>query len=214
MRQILAAVCLTILLSTGIAVAGETARVDAADTVGIRVSTEIDPADPRWVRCTIDWLGASDDARVSVLGPADVVSADVPAQHTGGAESWSSEPLRVVEGDHHELLLSLRRDAVGRPLAVIAERSEGDVVLQASVDLVFDGSHTRASQQASVRVTHQRLDDRRGVILAEHLAPKLAPKATIDVSDNNDYPIQDGPTDCSSGSVVSQSACRAQPLAA
>jgi len=180
----------------------ETAEIDAAEFIGIRVATEIDATDPLWVRCTIEWLRSSEDARVSILGPAMVAAAALPQSHADRTDSWTSTSLQVVAGEHHELLLALSPSAVGRSVMVIAERADGDVVLQAAVDLTFDGASTAASPQANVRVTHERLDDGRGFITADHLGPKIATKATINVSDSNNYPIPDGPTDCSNASQI------------
>ena len=75
MRNVTCLVCLTILASAAWAVSDETTTIDAASTVGIAVTSEIDPVDPSWVRCTIDWLRPSDVAAVSVHGPASVVAA-------------------------------------------------------------------------------------------------------------------------------------------
>jgi len=202
MRHVTSLVCLMILTSAAGVMSEETAEIDAAGFIGIRVEAEVDATDPLWVRCTIEWLRASEDARVSILGPATVAAAAIPQSHDDGTESWSSAPLQVAAGESHELLLALSPTAIGRSVVVIAERADGDVVLQAAVNLSFDGASTLASPQGNVRVIHERLDDGRGVITADHLGPKIATKATINVSDINDYQIPDGPTDCSAPSQI------------
>ncbi len=202
MRHVTSLVCLMILASAAGAMSEETAEIDASEFIGIRVAAEIDATDPLWVRCTIEWLRASDDARISILGPATVAAAAIPKSFIDGTESWSSAPLQVAAGENHELLLVLNPNAIGRSVVIIAERADGDVVLQAAVNLTFDGASTLASPQGNVRVIHERLDDGRGVITADHLGPKIATKATINVSDSNNHQIPDGPTDCSSPSQI------------
>ena len=202
MRHVTSLVFLMILASAAGVMSEETAEIDAAEFIGIRLAAEIDATDPLWVRCTIEWLRSSEDARVSILGPAMVAAAAIPQSHVVGTDSWSSAPLEVVAGETHELLLALSPNAVGRSVVVIAERADGDVVLQGAVNLTFDGASTLASPQANVRVIHERLDDGRGVITADHLGPKIATKAAINVSDINNHQIPDGPTDCSGPSQI------------
>ena len=78
MRKVTGLACLMILVSAAWLAADETAVIDSASVTGVRITTEIDPVDPAWVRCTIDWIHPTDVARVRVHGPAEVVSTTLP----------------------------------------------------------------------------------------------------------------------------------------
>jgi len=202
MRHPICLILLTVLAIAFVATAEETAEIDAASVVGIRAAAEIDPVDPSWVRCTIDWLRPSTEARIIVVGPASVVTATATASNTTTDDRWSSVAFGVEAGDRSELLLELARTSDARPVLVLVERTEGDVVLQAGMTLAFDGTSTEASAQTNFRVRDEQLDDGRGAVLVEHLGPAIPTKAQVFAENGTNQSIPDGPTDCSSGSAV------------
>ena len=201
MRKVTGLACLMILMGAAWLVADETAIIDSASVTGVRITAEIDPVDPAWVRCTIDWIHPTDVARVRVLGPAEVVSTTLPGSAAQSAEGWASEPFGVVAGDRNELLLALA-PSVGRPALIVAEREDGSIVFQAGVSLEFDGATTEASPQVNFRVRNEVFDNGRGAVLVEHLGPKTATKAQVFIEDGTNHIIPDGPTDCGSGSTI------------
>jgi subtilisin-like proprotein convertase family protein len=180
----------------------ETARVDAASAVGIRISPEIDPVDPSRVRCTVDWLSPSEEATISVLGPASVTATTLPESGAETGSRWSSDVVRVDAGDRSELLLELAPNSAAQPVMVLVERRDGSVILQAGVSLAFDGATTEASAQTSFRVRHEALEAGQGAVIVEHLGPPSSTKAQIFAEDSTNHSIDDGPTDCSPGSTV------------
>jgi len=202
MRYVSGFACLMMLMGAAWSVADETAVIDPASVTGVRIAAEIDPVDPAWVRCTIDWIHPTDVARVRVQGPAEVVSTTLPGSAAESAKGWVSAPFGVVAGDRNELLLALAPSVGGRPALIVAEREDGSVVFQAGVTLEFDGATTEASPQINFRVRHEVLDNGNGAILVEHLGPKTATKAQVFIEDGTNHIIPDGPTDCGSGSTI------------
>jgi len=202
MRFLTGLTCLMILMGAAWSVADETAVIDPASVTGVRITAEIDPVDPAWVRCTIDWIHPTDVARVRVRGPAEVVSTTLPGSAADSTEGWASEPFEVIAGERSELLLILETSDKGRPALIVAEREDGSVIFQAGVSLEFDGATTEASPQVNFRVRNEVLDSGRGAVLVEHLGPKTATKAQVFIEDGTNRAIPDGPTDCSSGSTI------------
>ncbi len=145
MRHVTSLVCLMILASAAGVMSEETAEIDAASALGIRISSEIDPIDPSWVRCTVDWLRPSDEATVSILGPASVVATSLTESGAQPGSRWSSDVFRVDAGHRSELLLELAPNNAAQPVMVLVERLDGSVIFQAGMSLDFDGA-TRHNQ--------------------------------------------------------------------
>ncbi|HSN56795.1 MAG TPA: hypothetical protein VLT32_19150 [Candidatus Sulfomarinibacteraceae bacterium] len=191
---------LTVILPAISAAAQPTAVVDGAKTAGVSLVATIDAADPSLVRCAVNWLAPSDRARVSVMGSASVVAASGAAFEASSADSWESAVAPVAAGDRTELLVALHDS--GTPVVVIAERAQGNLRFQAAVTLERTPGRTRISAPTTIRVRHERLPSGGGSIVAEQISPKIAIAAEVFVDDPTDYPIPDGPTDCSSGSTI------------
>lgn len=202
MRHVTGFACLLILVGATSLMADETAVIDPASITGVRMTAEVDPVDPAWVRCTIDWIHPTDVARVRVHGPAEVASTTLPGSAAENPEGWASQPFRVVAGDRTELLLALAPSVDGRPALLVAERENGSVILQAGLSLKFNGATTEASPQVDFRVRNEVLDNGNGGVLIEHLGPKTATKALVFVEDANNRSILDGPTDCGTTSQI------------
>ncbi len=202
MRHSICLLVLTVLASASGVMSEEATEIDAASVVGIRAVAEVDPIDPSWVRCTVDWLRPSTDAKISVLGPASIVSTTLTASDVATDGRWSSAEFRVEAGDRSELLLELAAGSIDRPVLVLVERKDGDVVFQAGMSLAFDGAATETSTQTNFRVRDEELEDGRGAVLVEHLGPAIPTKAQVFAESGTNRSIDDGPTDCSSGSTV------------
>jgi len=194
--------CLTVIAFATPASAGETSSVNGEDAVGIRVSTEIDPVDPTWVRCTIDWLRPSDNVTISVHGPATVAAATVAGSLPDDSGRWTSVTFPTEGGDRSELFLTLSPNLSSQPVMVAAKRMDGSVSFQAGVSLEFDGVTTAVSSQNNFRVRHEPSYEGHGAVIVENLGPKNTPKAQILAEDPTNRPIPDGPTDCGSGSTI------------
>ena len=129
MRKFSVVLCLAILaVSTGPA-AAETTVIDPAAATGIRVEVEIDPIDPAWARCAVEWLRATDEAQIRVVGPASVSAGGVPATPVTDSEGWASGLFAVSAGARHELILHI---GDSQPVVVLAERAEAEATLLAS----------------------------------------------------------------------------------
>ena len=202
MRHVTGFACLLILVVATSLMADATAVIDPASITGVRITAEVDPVDPAWVRCAIDWIQPNDAARVRVHGPVEVASTTLPESASENEEGWASQPFRVDAGERTELLLALTPSVDGRPALLVAEREDGSVVYQAGVSLDFNGATTEASPQVDFRVRNEVLDNGNGGVLIEHLGPKTATKALVFVEDANNRNILDGPTDCSPTSQI------------
>ncbi len=192
MRQATCLVCLMILATATGVMAEETTIIDAASVVGIRVSSEIDPVDPSWVRCTIDWLQPSEEATVSVLGPASVVATTLPVSSVDSGR-WSSDGFPVAPGDRSELLLELAPNDAAQPVMVVVERKGNSVIYQAGVSLAYDGAATKVSAQTSFRVLHEESENGDGAVFIEHLGPKSADQGA-DLRRRRNQPLDPGRT--------------------
>jgi subtilisin-like proprotein convertase family protein len=202
MRRLCLVTGLVLLAGAVWLTADETAVVDPAAAVGIRLDVEIDPLDPTLARVAVDWLRPSAEARVRVVGDVEVVSSTFPGGDRSTASEWESAPLAVADGDGGGLLLAIRPGAAGRPLAVLAERTDGEVVFQTTVTLGFDGVTTRTMSRTDVRIRRLEHEGGGGLVTIEKLSSTPAPKGVVDASDATNRPIADGPTDCSSASIV------------
>jgi subtilisin-like proprotein convertase family protein len=198
MRHTFVLVCLSIIAAAPV-VADTTAVVDGTVTAGVAVTADVDAVNPSLVHFTTRWLAPSDRARVSVIGPAVVVSSSIAAD-TDGPQGWMSKLVPVAAGDHTDVVLEVI--AEDEPVVVLAERAQGDLTFQAVASVTRSGGRTRISSPSMIQVRHERLPSGGGVITAESIGPKLAIAAEVFADDNTDYPIPDGPTDCSTGSTV------------
>lgn len=201
MRPEVAIVCCALLAALSVAAdPTPVTTIDGASVAGVAIRAEADPADPAVVRCTIDWLAPSDRAAVSVVGPAVVLATTLAASPDDQPGRWSVDAGPVAAGERAELVLELT--AGGGPVVVVAERGEAELSFQSAVSLERIGATTRIGAPTVVRLRHERISAERGAVLVEHLGPKLAIAAEVFADDATDYPIPDGPTDCSSGSTI------------
>jgi hypothetical protein len=201
MRRLVTFVVFSVLVAASAAAeVAPTATVDGAAATGVAIRAEVDPSDPALVRCTVDWLAPSDEARVSVGGLATVLSTTLAPSPAVEPGRWLAEAMSVAAGDRSELLLRLGDD--DGPVVVVAERGGGELRFQSAMTLERIGGATRISPPSLVRLRHERLSAESGAVLVEYLGPKLATTAEVFADDSTHHSIPDGPTDCSGGSAI------------